>query len=121
MAAHGAGIFARGEVYQKAFSLQHLPRQTLAPEFVQVFAARRAQPGLHLKAVRRHGVQRAQHAVQAGEDAHMPLHVIKISRFEHLRGHVFVLDAVVCQQCRRGRTRELQAGILLKGALCQRV
>ena len=51
----------------------------------------------------------------------MFLHIIEIAGFKHLRGHIFVLDAVVGQQCGRGRARGAHAGILFKGALCQRV
>ena len=70
-----------------ALSLQRLIQllgNGLAPELVQIFAARVFQTDPHLQAVGLHQVQRAQHAIQAGEHAQVSLGEVKVVLGERL-------------------------------------
>ncbi|SOY42840.1 hypothetical protein CBM2587_A100007 [Cupriavidus taiwanensis] len=78
---HHLEILFRSKVdqHRRAFLLQlghvgveHL-RDIVAPERVQVLAGGVVQPRAHFQPVGLHPVQRAQHAVQAGQDAQMLL------------------------------------------------
>jgi hypothetical protein len=75
-------ILVGGQVHQHALAAGVLLAReqavefvgdALAPELVEVLATRVGKPGAHLEAVGLHQVERAQHAVKAGQDAQVVL------------------------------------------------
>ena len=59
-----------------------MARERVAPELVEVAAARRGERRAHLEAIGLQLVERAQHAVQAGKDGHMRLRPFEVTLAE---------------------------------------
>ncbi len=100
-------VLVGGEVQQHALAAGlflareqavELVGDALAPELVEVLAARVGEPGAHLQAVGLHQVERTQHAVKAGQDAQVLLRPGQVVVVEALRVEPFIDVAVEGEQ-----------------------
>ena len=57
---------------------------------------------LHLQSIGRHAVQGLEDAIEPGENAQMPLHVVQLTVFKHRRPHGSILYAIIGMD-RRGQ------------------
>ena len=93
-----------------------LPRDRVAPEAVEVARAVDGQRRAHLEPVGEHGVEGADAAVEAGEDAQVRADPVERGAVHHRGGHALVLDARVGEDGRRDAGGEGGVGEVGAGA-----